>query len=139
MFVRAAVLWVLGLVTLVPYGAHYLLFEAPREQYALLITALLFWIFGYWGLVGPLVLALKARRVMACLKQAHPDDRVAQALHGAEARDVVVALIASEHRVPRFLAERVFRLVVDRMAAAAVSADRSPRTADGSPRIEARR
>lgn len=45
-------LWVVGLLTLVPYGTYYLLVHASADQYALLITLVLFWIFSYWGLLG---------------------------------------------------------------------------------------
>ena len=114
----AAVLWALGLVTLVPYGTHHLLFEAPREQYALLITLLLFWIFGYWGLVGPIVALVQVRRVMRALEQAHAEGRLDQVLCSRETRDAAVGLIASEHRIPRFLAARAYRLVVERLIAA---------------------
>jgi hypothetical protein len=55
MFVAAIAVWVVGLLTAVPYAAYHLWFYAPREQYALLITFILFWIFGYWGVVGPLL------------------------------------------------------------------------------------
>ena len=55
MFLGATLLWVAGLVTIVPYGTYYLLFHAERDQYALLITLVLFWIFGYWGVVGPVL------------------------------------------------------------------------------------
>lgn len=118
MLVRAAVLWIVGLVTLVPYSAHYLLTEAPREQYALLITLLLFWVFGYWGLVGPLVALVKARRVMRSLEQAQAEGQLDQALRSRETQDVAVDLIAAEHHIPRFLAARAYRLVVDRVVAA---------------------
>ena len=114
----AAVLWALGLVTLVPYGTHHLLFEAPREQYALLITLLLFWIFGYWGLVGPIVALVQLRRVMRALEQAHTEGRLDDVLHSRETEDVAVGLIASEHRIPRVLAARAYRLVVERLVAA---------------------
>ena len=50
MLVRAAVLWVVGIFALVPYGTYHLFFEATRDQYAVLITLILFWIFGYQGL-----------------------------------------------------------------------------------------
>ena len=63
MLARATLIWVAGLLTLVPYGTWYLLFEAPRDQYALLIVGLLFWgwLWGTWGVVlgVPILMALK--------------------------------------------------------------------------------
>mgnify|MGYP001104034740 CR=1 FL=1 len=53
MFLGATLLWIVGLVTIVPYGTYYLLFHAERDRYALLITPVLFWNFGYWGSRGP--------------------------------------------------------------------------------------
>jgi hypothetical protein len=70
MLTKAIVVWVVGLLTAVPYGAYYLLFEAQRDEYALLITLLLFWVFGYWGVVGPLIAAIKVRKVFRAIEQA---------------------------------------------------------------------
>lgn len=112
---RAAALWVVGLLTLVPYGTYYLLFEAPREQYALLITLVLFWIFGYWGVVGPLLAAIKVRRVFRAIEAAQSREELMQRLRSGEAQDVAIDLIASENHIPRFLAARIYRLLVDRL------------------------
>jgi hypothetical protein len=43
MLAKAILLWVVGLATFVPYGTYYLFFEASRDQYALLVTSILFW------------------------------------------------------------------------------------------------
>jgi hypothetical protein len=61
MLAAAVAIWVFRLFTVVPYAAYYLLYYALREQYALLITFILFWIFGYWGVVGPLPPSLSSR------------------------------------------------------------------------------
>lgn len=115
MLVRAAALWVVGLLTIVPYGTYQLLFHAPREQYALLITLILFWIFGYWGLVGPLLAALKARRVLRAIEQTRSKKELMAALRSPEARDVAIDLIASENHIPRFIATRVYNLLAARL------------------------
>lgn len=112
MFLGATLLWVAGLVTIVPYGTYYLLFHAERDQYAFLITLVLFWIFGYWGVVGPLLGAIKVRRVFRALEHAHAEGRLREALQSADAQDAAVELIATENRIPRFLARRVYRLLV---------------------------
>jgi hypothetical protein len=116
MFAKAVIVWVAGLLTLVPYGTYYLLFHAPRDQYALLIASLLFWVLGYWSVVGPLLAAIKVRSVFRAIEQAGSRDDMIQALSSAEARDAAIDLIASENRIPRFLAARVYRLLVRRMA-----------------------
>ena len=96
MLAKLAAVWIVGLFTVVPYEIYYLFFHASPEQYAALITLVLFWLFGYWGVAGPLLGAIKVRRV------------------SPRQRDVAVALIASEHRMPRFLAARVYDLLLSR-------------------------
>jgi hypothetical protein len=109
---RAIAIWVLGLVTLVPYGAWYLLFEAPREEYAILIVLILFWIFGYWGLVGAILMALKLRAVYRAVKLARSPEDLQKALESPQARDVAIDLIARDNHIPRFLAEPIFDVLV---------------------------
>jgi hypothetical protein len=129
---QAAILWVVGLLTAVPYATYYLLFEAPRDQYALLITAILFWVFGYWSLVGPLLMLVKVRTVFRALETATSRHELEQALKSADARDVAIDLIASENRIPRFLAVRVYELLVRRFSAAARERGGAPNAASRS-------
>lgn len=112
---RAAVLWVAGLLTAVPYAAYHLFFEASREQYALLITFILFWILGYWGVAGPVLMAVKVRQVFRAIEMARSKDELMAALRSDEGRDVAINLIAAENHVPRFIAERVYELLVARL------------------------
>jgi hypothetical protein len=112
MLTRAMAVWVLGLLTLVPYGTYYLLFEATRDQYALLIVGVLFWIFGYWALVGPLLAAVKVRTVFRAIERARSREDLLRTLQSAEARDVAIDLIATDNHIPRFLAARVYALLV---------------------------
>ncbi len=112
MFVAAVILWIVGLATLVPYGTYYLLYEAPREHYALLITSILFWIFGYWGAVGPIVMMLKVRSVFRAIRAARSQGELATALQSPDARDVAIDFIATENRIPRFVAARVYKLLI---------------------------
>ena len=95
-----------------PYAAYHLWFDAPREQYALLITFILFWIFGYWGLVGPLLAIIKVRRVFRAIEGAKSKDDLMNALQSAETRDVAIGLIAADNHIPRFLARRVYGLLI---------------------------
>ncbi|HET9483679.1 MAG TPA: hypothetical protein VFO79_06970 [Xanthomonadales bacterium] len=115
---KAIALWVVGLLTIVPYGTWYLLFHATRDQYALNIVIVLFWIFGYWGVVGPLLSALKVRSVMRAMERAQSSAELEAALRSGETREVVIDLIASENHIPRFLAARVYKLFADRLARA---------------------
>ncbi len=116
MLARAIALWVIGLVTLVPFGTYHLLFHADRDQYALLITLVLFWIFGYWGVVGPLLAALKIRKVFRTIERAKSKDELEKALGSEDARQVAIELIASENHIPRFLAARVFQRLISKLS-----------------------
>ena len=115
MIARAAAIWVAGLLTVVPYATWHLLFEAPREQYPALIVFVLFWVFGYWGAVGPLIAAVKIRRVFRAIEGAKSREALVATLRSADARDAFIDLIASENRIPRFLATRVYALLARRL------------------------
>jgi len=117
MATRFAILWVIGLVTLVPYCIYYLLYEATREQYALYIVLPLFWIFGYWGVVGPLIAAVRVRSVFRLLEQVRTREQLLALWEKPETREAAVDLIARENRLPRFLARRVLTLLERRLAA----------------------
>jgi len=108
----AIVLWVLGLLTAVPYATYHLLFHAPQDQYALLIVGILSWVFGYWVLVGPLLLALKVRRVMRALERAPHPGIAREVLASQDAEQVFVDLIAVENGIPKFAAAWVHRRLV---------------------------
>ncbi|MFZ5757120.1 MAG: hypothetical protein ACOY3X_09470 [Pseudomonadota bacterium] len=115
MMLKAVLIWITGLLTLVPYGTYYLFVHATQDQYALLIVLVLFWIFGYWGVVGPLLAALKVRSVFRAIVQAHARGQLKEALRSPETRALAVEIIASENRIPRFLADRVYRLLAERL------------------------
>lgn len=116
MITRAAVVWVIGLTTLVPWAVWHLLFHATRDQYALFVVLPLFWVFGYWGVVGPLIGALKVRQVFRAIEMARSRDELLATLRSEDAREVAIDLIASENHIPRFLAARVYKLLVERLA-----------------------
>ncbi len=108
MIIRITILWILGLLTIVPYGIYHLLFYAQRDEYALLITLVLFWIFGFWGLVTPILAAIKIRRVFRALEMAKSREQLGEILHSQDSQDVAIELIASENRIPKFLAKKVY-------------------------------
>lgn len=115
---RIVMLWVVGLVTVVPYGIYSLLFYAEREDYALLITLVLFWIFGFWGVVGPLLAIARMRGLYRALETAQSPERMQEILASAEAREAAIDIFAAESRLPRFLARKIFHAVVRKLAAA---------------------
>ena len=112
----AVLAWIAGLVSAVPYAAYHLFYQAQRDEYALLIVFILFWIFGYWGVVGPLLAALKVRAVFRTIENAKTKGQLLEALQSGETEDAVITLIASENRIPRFLARKVYRLLVNRFS-----------------------
>jgi hypothetical protein len=115
-FVVACAIWVLGLVTVVPYATYYLLYFASRSEYAALITFILFWIFGFWGIAGPLITFVKVRALFRKLHQAQTAEALIQALHNRDAEKIVIDMIAADNRLPRFVAVRVYRLLMARLA-----------------------
>jgi hypothetical protein len=128
MFLVAVLLWVIGLLTVVPFGTYYLLFHAQRDEYALLITLVLFWIFGFWGVVGPLLGAIKAHRVFRAIEAAHSQGKLMEALRSRETQDVAIDLIASENHIPRFLAAWVYRLILNKLSASGGAVGNPPKT-----------
>jgi hypothetical protein len=115
MFLWAGALWLAGLLTAVPYATYYLFYHAPRDEYALLITFVLFWIFGYWGVVGPLIMAIKVRRVFRRLEAAQNAEALAASLRDRETEEVMIDFIASENKIPRFIAARLYRVLIGRL------------------------
>jgi hypothetical protein len=111
-------LWIVGLLTIVPWGLHHLFFTAGRDEYTFLITIVLFWIFGFWGVVGPLLSAYKVRQVFRAIELAADGDELKRILQSGEAEEVAVDLIAAENRIPRFLARKAFRYALRRFAEA---------------------
>lgn len=118
MVAKAAILWAVGLFTLVPWAAWYLFFHATRDQYALFIVLPLFWVFGYWGVAGPLIGAIKVRQVFRAIETARNRDELLATLRSDKAREVAIDLIASENHIPKFLAARVYKLLVQGLSRA---------------------
>ena len=108
MFLSSMIIWVLGLFTLVPYSIYYLLFEATRDQYAFLIVFPFFWILGYWGIVGPIISIVKVRRIMKALDNIESEEELRQLMNDPETKDVAIEFIATENKVPRFVARWIY-------------------------------
>jgi len=121
MVARATILWAIGLLTVVPYGIYHLLFTAQRDEYAFLITMVLFWIFGFWGVVGPLITAWKVRQVMRALELASSPEELRRILLSGESEEAAIELLAAENRIPKFLARKVYRYAHKRVAEAELS------------------
>ena len=117
MFKKMTILWVIGLVTLVPYGIYYLLFHAQTDEYALWITLVLFWLFGFWGVVGPVLSAIKIRQVFKLMESVQSRQELQTLIRNPETRDAAIEMLASENRIPRFLATKIYNKIIQRIDA----------------------
>jgi hypothetical protein len=115
---NVTLLWIFGLVTIVPYGLYHLLFTAGRDEYAFLITIVLFWIFGFWGVVGPLLSAYKIRQGFKAIELASDGNELKRIMQSGDAEEIVIDLIATENHIPKFLARRIYRYALRRFAEA---------------------
>lgn len=109
------ILWVTGLLTLVPGSTYYLLVHAQRSEYALLIVLVLFWIFGFWGVAGPLLSALKIRRLFKTFAQCRSADDVARLFQHQTNEETVIEMIAGENKIPKFLARLLYQQVIAKL------------------------
>jgi hypothetical protein len=109
--IRIFMLWVIGALLIVPYAIYRLLSDATRDEYAFLIVVPLFWIFGFWGVVAPLLMAVRVRRLFRALETAGSAPAVRDALENNEAEGIVVDLIARENGLPKFVARRLYAAV----------------------------
>lgn len=114
---RIVTLWIVGIVVIVPYCINQLLFHAQREEYAFLIVAPLFWVFGFWGVVGPCVAAFRLRKLMKAIESAQDSAQLREAFTANRGEEVVIDLLASESGLPRWLARRVYRTTLARAMA----------------------
>lgn len=125
MVIRIALLWVLGLITIVPTGIYYLLYYAPRDEYAFLITIVLFWVFGFWGVVSPILAIVKVRHVFRALEMARSGEEFKKVLQSQDSQDVAISLIASENHIPKFLARRIYNRLIKRLSNTEPSLDKA--------------
>lgn len=117
MIARIVVLWIVGMVLIVPYSIYQLLFHAQREDYAFLIVAPLFWIFGFWGVVGPCLAAFRIRKLMKALESAQDSAQLREAFHANEGEEAVIDLLSSESGLPRWVARRIYHNALVRIQA----------------------
>ena len=125
MIFRILVLWVLGMIILIPLSLYRLLFHAHPQEYAFLIVAPLFWVFGFWGVVGPMLAAQRIHRLMKALGKAQDAAQARAAWEENGGDEAAVDLIASENRLPKFLARWLYNRVKRRLLPEESAAQRS--------------
>ena len=113
--IRIVGLWVLGIVVIVPWAIYRLRVVAQPDEYAFLIVFPLFWVFGFWGVVGPLFAAVKAHRLIRALERAQGSESLKKAFEDHDGDDVLIELIRTENRIPRWLARKIYHRVKPRM------------------------
>lgn len=111
MEIRILIFWLIGLVTIVPYSIYSLFYTAQRDQYAFLIVVPLFWIFGFWGVVGPLVAVWRVRTLMRAIELAGNATELKEAFERNDGKEVVIDLIANDNHIPKFIARRLYNKV----------------------------
>lgn len=116
MIFRVTLLWIVGMLTIVPYSIYRLFTDATRDEYAFLIVMPLFWIFGYWGIVMPLMMAYKIHRLMKALDLAKTDDERKKLLLSPESKEMAIDLIAEENHIPKFAARWMVNKIAARLA-----------------------
>jgi len=106
------VIWLLGLFTVVPYSVYYLFFEASRGQYAFLIAFALFWVFGYWTIVAPILSLLRVRKTLKTIGNFNSKEKMEELIKSEEAKEAAIEMISSDNRIPQFLARRVLDILI---------------------------
>lgn len=109
--------YVLGAVAVVAWSAgHVVAGSVTRDNAALVIVLPFAWIFGYWGVVGPLVMVRRVWRLQARLEEycqrrslGLPADAPVQ-----ELEDTLAQVAADESGLPRSWARGVVRRVLER-------------------------
>jgi len=64
--------------------------------------------------MGPILAAIKVRKVFRMIENAQSKGELMHALRGQETEDVSIDLIAVENRIPRFLAKRVYKMIANK-------------------------
>jgi hypothetical protein len=117
MIVRVFILWVVGLLTIVPFGLYQLFFHAQRGDYAFLITVILFWIFGFWGVLAPILAIVKIRQVQRALEMVRSKEQLLQVLRSPQAYELLIDFVAADNRLPKFVAKKILALILKRLSA----------------------
>jgi hypothetical protein len=117
MIARVFALWIVGLLTLVPYAVYRLFFLAERGEYAFLIAISLFWIFGFWGLAGPWVAVYQIRRIARLIRAAKSADELRMLLADPKVQDQLFDWAARESNVPKCVLKFLWGKVARRLSA----------------------
>ncbi len=108
-------LYLIGAVAVLAWSlSHVFAGTVTHENTATLIVLPFAWIFGYWGIVGPLLAAWKIRQLQSVLEQ-HCERR-AQGLDPdvteQDVEDALTRLASQENPIPERWARRLVRVLL---------------------------
>lgn len=110
-------LWALGCVAVPAWSlSHVFAGTVTTDNAALVIVLPFAWIFGYWGVVGPLLAAWKIWRLQSVLEE-HCERRATGLDTSTTERDVedaLTLLLTQENPIPELWARRLVRLMLAR-------------------------
>ncbi len=112
---RVMALWIVGLVTIIPFCVYRLFWVAEPVEYPFLIVVPLVWVFGFWPVAGPLVLVWRIGGFMKRIQKAQNIGDLKEAYEKHDGRDLVIEVVARESGIPRFIAEKIYDKVVERL------------------------
>lgn len=116
MIFRVTLLWIAGMVTIVPYAVYRLFTDAARDEMAFLIVIPFFWTFGFWGVVTPMMMAYKIHKLMRALDLAKSDDERKKLLLSPESKELAIEMMAEENHIPKFVARWMVNKLAVRLA-----------------------
>jgi glycine/serine hydroxymethyltransferase len=67
--------------------------------------------------VGPILSAIKIRRVFKALEMAQSKEKLEEILKSTESQEAAIDLIASENHIPKFLAKKLFSAAIRKLSA----------------------
>jgi hypothetical protein len=117
---RVLLVYVTGLVLVWGWSLSRLYAPVPDQDLALVLVAPLAWTFGFFPVVGPLVVVLRLRGMRRMLEEVHARLRSGlppEPAHRAELEDALTTPVANENGIPEFVARRVVRRVIAAMMA----------------------
>ena len=83
--------------------------------WAVIVMFPIFWIFGFWGVVGPAIGAWRVHKLMNALEHIKDRQQLIEAYERHEGKEIIVDLIASDTGLPKFIARRFYDRVVSQL------------------------
>jgi len=101
---KLVLVWILGMVTLVPATIYHMLFIAESLSFWA-FGFVFFWVFGYWSCFVPLY---KLYRVRKLYKTVSTREDFLEFVKNGESREVAVTSLSDNSGIPEFIMERIY-------------------------------